>query len=226
MERASTPRVIALKYGETDLPLRMVFFGSHSEEREPISLTLYLVRIGKRNILIDAGCDTMPGFQLRHFCGPVEVLRQYGLAPHEITDVIITHAHHDHIDGIRHFPHATVWIQADEYEKGKRYIPDGCRLRIYQRSAVVTRDLRIRAIGGHSVGSSIVLLRHATDVYVFCGDECYSPKCLERCIPTGSSHCPQKSRAFIEIYRQPPYRVLLAHDPNLLPDTNGAATVL
>ena len=216
-----TPRVVALKYGQTDLPLRMIYCGNSSEERVPISLTVYLIRIGKRNILVDAGCDTMPNFELRYFCGPVDVLRQYGLAPDDITDVIITHAHHDHIDGVRHFPHATVWIQADEYKKGKRYIPDTCAIRTYKNSAVVTRELRIQCIGGHSLGSSVVLLKQENEVLVFCGDECYLPDCLALNIPTGTSRNPQKSRAFIQTYRHPPYRALLAHDPRILPEANG-----
>ena len=87
-------------------------------------------------------------------------------------------------------------------------------------------DLPLRTVGGHSVGSSAILLRHESDEFVFCGDECYSPKCLERNIPTASSFCPKKSHAFIETYRKPPYRVLPAQDPNLLPGTNGAVRLL
>src|SRR5262249_46547832 len=33
----------------------------------------------------------------------------------EITDVIISHAHWDHMDGADLFPKATVWIQREEY---------------------------------------------------------------------------------------------------------------
>ena len=226
MKGVGTLRVVALKYGQTDLPFSMIYQGNSSAERVPISLTVYLVCIGKRKILIDAGCDTMPNFELRHFCGPVAALEQYGLASDDITDVIITHAHHDHIDGMRHFPHATVWIQADEYQKGKHRIPDSCAIRTYQKSAVVTRELRIQCIGGHSVGSSIVLLKRASEVLVFCGDECYLPECLSLNIPTGASRNPKKSRAFIQTYRNPPYRTLLAHDPAILPEANGHLEIL
>jgi glyoxylase-like metal-dependent hydrolase (beta-lactamase superfamily II) len=39
-----------------------------------------------------------------------------GIAPEQVTDLIITHVHWDHADGADLFPRAKVWIQGDEYE--------------------------------------------------------------------------------------------------------------
>src|ERR1051325_8578683 len=47
--------------------------------------------------------------------GAVEAVARAGVKPHEVTDVILTHAHWDHADGADLFPKATVWIQKDEY---------------------------------------------------------------------------------------------------------------
>jgi glyoxylase-like metal-dependent hydrolase (beta-lactamase superfamily II) len=38
-----------------------------------------------------------------------------GVKPDEITDIIISHAHWDHVDGADLFPNATIWIQREEY---------------------------------------------------------------------------------------------------------------
>ncbi len=38
-----------------------------------------------------------------------------GIKPEEVTDVVVTHMHWDHADGIDLFPKAKVWIQKDEY---------------------------------------------------------------------------------------------------------------
>jgi glyoxylase-like metal-dependent hydrolase (beta-lactamase superfamily II) len=38
-----------------------------------------------------------------------------GVKPDEITDIVISHAHWDHMGGIDLFPKATVWIQKEEY---------------------------------------------------------------------------------------------------------------
>ena len=72
--------------------------------------------------------------------------------------------------------------------------------------------IRAIRIGGHPVGSCVVEITDKDAVYVIAGDECYLYECIERGIPTGSSRCPEKSRAFIEKYGKEPYHVLLCHD--------------
>ncbi len=50
-----------------------------------------------------------------------------GVKPDEVTDVVISHAHWDHMGGIDLFPKATVWIQKDEfrYYTGDAWQADG-----------------------------------------------------------------------------------------------------
>ena len=38
-----------------------------------------------------------------------------GIKPEDVTDIVITHSHWDHADGVDLFPRAKVWIQKDEY---------------------------------------------------------------------------------------------------------------
>ena len=38
-----------------------------------------------------------------------------GIAPEQVTDIIVTHIHWDHADGVDLFPRAKVWLQRDEY---------------------------------------------------------------------------------------------------------------
>ena len=80
-----------LKYAESVLPENMVFIDGSKEKTIPISFAVYLIKSGNRNILVDAGCDTMPGFIMKKFYSPVFVLKKAGLSADEITDVIITH---------------------------------------------------------------------------------------------------------------------------------------
>jgi glyoxylase-like metal-dependent hydrolase (beta-lactamase superfamily II) len=47
---------------------------------------------------------------------PSEAVRRAGVKPEEITDVIVTHLHWDHADGMDLFPNARVWVQKDELE--------------------------------------------------------------------------------------------------------------
>jgi glyoxylase-like metal-dependent hydrolase (beta-lactamase superfamily II) len=39
----------------------------------------------------------------------------FGIRPDAISDVIVTHVHWDHADGVDLFPRARVWVQRDEY---------------------------------------------------------------------------------------------------------------
>ncbi len=217
--------LLALKYGESTLPCDQLYRGGDRSLCEPISFTVYLLTLGKRKILIDAGCEAMPGFVMSHFCSPVEILARCGISPEEITDLIITHAHHDHIAATHRFPNARVWIQREELRRGERYIPEGIRIRTFMRSARLADGVRIRRVGGHTSGSSVVLIDHGGKNYVICGDECYVLRNLHEQIPTGASKNPSKSEAFVREYAKACYVPLLCHDPAILPGENGILPV-
>lgn len=201
-------------YGESTLPESMVTEGGNPNRRFTIVFALFHIRIGQRQILIDAGCDTMPGFEMKNFISPPAAFEKIGVRADDITDIIITHAHHDHIDGVRHFINAVVYIQEDEYGAGRSYIPDGMRVHTFSEQCDVC-GITVLRIGGHSIGSCIARLTKNGRTYVFCGDECYLRICLEKQIPTGSSYCPEKSRLFVKTYGGDEYITVLSHDPEL-----------
>jgi glyoxylase-like metal-dependent hydrolase (beta-lactamase superfamily II) len=47
---------------------------------------------------------------------PSEAVSRLGVRPYEVSDVIISHVHWDHLDGIDLFPKARVWLQREEFE--------------------------------------------------------------------------------------------------------------
>ena len=217
----------ALKYAESTLPESWVFSDGDGEKRMPISFTVYLIKTETRLILVDAGCDTMPGFDMKYFESPAVILERFGVSPLEITDVIATHAHHDHIEALHHFKNATVHIQALEYEssqKKHKYIPEGFKTNIFEDEYTID-GVTVRRISGHSRGSCIVEFSHGGQDYVICGDECYARRCLTEKRPTGSSFCPERSTGFVEKYGDPKYTALLCHDPEILPGKNGALKI-
>ena len=111
--------IIPIDYGNSVLPESMIFENGAENKFRPIIFRIYLLKTENRFILVDAGCETMPGFDMREFIGPVNALNNIGISPEEITDVIITHAHHDHIECVKYFKNAAIYIQKDEYEAGK-----------------------------------------------------------------------------------------------------------
>lgn len=211
--KANGIELTALEYGRSSIPEKMAFEGSESERRRPIVFLIYLIRQRDRLILVDAGFDTMPGWDLQDFVGPVKALERIGISPESITDVILTHTHHDHAEGVRHFKNADIYVQREEYELGKRYFSSELKVHLFDDELDLTDRVRAVKIGGHSVGSCIVEVRLGERTAVIAGDECYLYECIDKRIPTGTSYCPHKSREFIETYATATDRdILLCHD--------------
>jgi glyoxylase-like metal-dependent hydrolase (beta-lactamase superfamily II) len=204
----------AIRYAKSTLAHSNVFVGGDPEIKLPISFVMYDIEVGGRHILVDPGCDTMPGFVMEDYVLPLDALKQQGITPELVSDVIITHAHHDHIDCVRHFPDSVIHIQNAEALAGRKYLTGNTQVELFEDSVMVAGCVRVRKIGGHSIGSCVVELERGEEIWVIAGDECYSYDCLNQQIPTGSSCCPEKSKQFVEQYARKPYRVLLCHDPD------------
>lgn len=202
-------KITPVRYGETTLKESWIFRGGDPERRRPISLTVFLIETEDKKILVDAGCDTMPGFDLTwHQSPPLALAEQTGVSAGEITDVIITHAHHDHIEALHHFKNATVWLQTLEYEHGRKHIPAEMSVNRFEDECTVAPGIRAVRWGGHCPGSCAVEIGKT----VITGDECYSKECILQQIPTGISKNPAQSEKFIQYYRDG-WEILTCHDP-------------
>jgi len=92
--------------------------GADPARKFSIAMTVWLVRGNGHNILVDAGFyrpQFFKNWKVEAFMKPSDAVAQAGVKPEEITDVIITHMHWDHADGMDLFPNAKIWIQKDEY---------------------------------------------------------------------------------------------------------------
>jgi glyoxylase-like metal-dependent hydrolase (beta-lactamase superfamily II) len=104
--------------------------GAPEDEKVDTVYLVWLIRGNGRNILFDSGFHRARWFKLwtiDDYLRPDEAVRLAGVAPDEITDVIISHAHWDHMGGIDLFPNAAVWIQREEfrYYSGEAWQPGG-----------------------------------------------------------------------------------------------------
>jgi len=84
-----------------------------------LAVVVWLIRGGGKTILFDSGYHRQsPGFErwnTQDYVRPDEAVKLAGIQPDDITDLVISHAHWDHMGGIDLFPKATLWIQKDEY---------------------------------------------------------------------------------------------------------------
>ena len=112
-----------------DIVADLVMGAPRGEKLDTI-YAFWLIRGAGRNILFDSVFHRDRWFKLwtvTDYLRPDEALRLAGVKPEEVTDVVISHAHWDHMGGIDLFPKATVWIQKEEfrYYTGEAWQPDG-----------------------------------------------------------------------------------------------------
>jgi glyoxylase-like metal-dependent hydrolase (beta-lactamase superfamily II) len=111
--------VYAIKYAEIpDFPVADLVAGADEKRKLDIAMVIWLVRGNGRNVLVDSGFyrpQFFKSWKVNGFVKPSEAIGKLGLKPEDITDVIITHMHWDHADGIDLFPKAKIWLQKDEY---------------------------------------------------------------------------------------------------------------
>jgi glyoxylase-like metal-dependent hydrolase (beta-lactamase superfamily II) len=93
--------------------------GADRSRKMDIAMMVWLVEGNGRHILVDSGFyrdQFMKQWKPVDYVRPSEAIARVGLKPDDITDLIITHAHWDHADGVDLFPKARTWIQKEELE--------------------------------------------------------------------------------------------------------------
>lgn len=120
-QNVSKPRyeVYAIRYATlADFPVAALVQGAERDRKLSIAMIVWLVRGNGRTILIDSGfyrAQFLDQWKPKDFLKPSDALAQFGVKPEDVTDVVITHMHWDHADGMDLFPKARIWLQKDEY---------------------------------------------------------------------------------------------------------------
>jgi glyoxylase-like metal-dependent hydrolase (beta-lactamase superfamily II) len=115
-----TYEVYAIRYASLpDFPVSDLVSGADRARKLDLAMTIWLVRGGGHNVLVDAGFyhdRFFKDWKVKEFIKPSDALAGLGVKPEDITDVVISHMHWDHADGSDLFPKARIWIQKDELE--------------------------------------------------------------------------------------------------------------
>jgi len=207
---AAVFEVYAVRYATArGVPVSSLVAGADATRKIDIPFMFWVLKgPGGRNVLVDAGSYKGPAFEswkLADFVKPSAAIGKLGLAPGDVTDVIITHVHWDHVGGVDLFPAARVWIQRDEFthyidEAGKPRDPaieadDAAML------ATVKKGGRLTFVGGdakeiipgvtvytggkHTYASQYVGVRTASGTVVLASDSIYLYENLEKRLPLG-----------------------------------------
>jgi glyoxylase-like metal-dependent hydrolase (beta-lactamase superfamily II) len=157
---AARYEVFAIRYGTVErFPVSGLVAGADTSRRLDIAMTVWLARIpGGRNVLMDAGFyrdKFVTRWKPKDYERPSVAVGRVGLKPEDVTDIIVSHIHWDHLDGADLFPRARVWVQREEYE---HYIDSAGRPRSSTIDAAdatmlaaLAREGRVQLVAGDSV---------------------------------------------------------------------------
>jgi glyoxylase-like metal-dependent hydrolase (beta-lactamase superfamily II) len=112
--------IYAIRYATLPgFPVSELVPDAGADRKLDIAMMIWLIRGNGRNVLLDSGFyhdRFFKDWHVNNFVKPSEMLKPLGLKPEDITDVIISHMHWDHADGMDLFPNARIWIQKDELQ--------------------------------------------------------------------------------------------------------------
>jgi glyoxylase-like metal-dependent hydrolase (beta-lactamase superfamily II) len=113
--------VYAVKYASVPhFAVAGLIAGVDTSRHIDIAMMVWLIKgPDGRNILMDAGFHQqkfLARWKPDPFMPPNDAVARAGVKPEDVSDVIISHIHWDHLDGIDLFPKARVWIQREEFE--------------------------------------------------------------------------------------------------------------
>jgi glyoxylase-like metal-dependent hydrolase (beta-lactamase superfamily II) len=114
-------QVLAVRYGSRVARRSELFLNYHryGEPDAPVDLDYYfwMIRQSGDVFLVDTGFAPEAGRRRRRtsHATPAQVLPGLGLDPGEVTAVVVSHAHWDHIGNLRQFPRAELVMAEAEY---------------------------------------------------------------------------------------------------------------
>jgi glyoxylase-like metal-dependent hydrolase (beta-lactamase superfamily II) len=190
--------VIALRYGTSTSIRSKIFYRYHAygdEEDTPIQTDYYLwvIRNDAETMLLDTGFSPDVGRRRGRTCliDPVLALEEIGIQPTDVSRVILSHFHYDHVGNVSRFPRATYVAQARELafwtsSVAKRHqfaaviepaeisflesaSKEG-RLSVIDGDQQIAPGIEARLVGGHCPGQQLISVTTSSGVAVLASD--------------------------------------------------------
>lgn len=173
-----------IKYGDSQIPSRYIFFKDEINDNRSFSWMFYAIIYDSKIILVDTGFynySLVEELKI-NYTNPLSILNSINIQNSDVTDVIITHGHFDHVGNVYKFPNARIYIQKYELENIKTNPPSkevasffesNKNIITFNEELEIYNFFKIEKIGKHTPGSSIVNFIYNNTNYYLVGDECY-----------------------------------------------------
>ncbi len=208
--------VYVIEYARSqDQPVASLIQGAYAEGVMSVPFGFVLARGHGRNILVDCGfmregngIAVADRFGIPHWISPLRMLAELGVGPGDVSDIVLSHAHFDHMGSIEQFPNARLHIQKSELLSWIELLalpprfgfltsvldPDDIysaldaardhRLMLLDGDVDdVLPGVHVRFGPGHTIGQQFAVLETAAGRIVVAGDCVYSSRNL-----TGTNH--------------------------------------
>jgi glyoxylase-like metal-dependent hydrolase (beta-lactamase superfamily II) len=131
---ATTYQVYGVRFaGYHGFPVSELVLGADTARRADLAFIVWVLKPNGASptarshlVLFDAGFyrdQFIAQWKPVDFVKPSVAVERAGIRAEDVTDIIVSHIHWDHVDGADLFPRARVWLQRAEYE---HYVgPDG-----------------------------------------------------------------------------------------------------
>jgi glyoxylase-like metal-dependent hydrolase (beta-lactamase superfamily II) len=120
-QQKNTYEVYAIEFARFNFrfPVKEIAVNSTSRDSvKGVFMTWLLKGNNGRVVLVDAGFhreSRFSGERIKYITRPDSSLLLVGMKPEDITDIIISHPHWDHIGCVNLFPKAVIWMQKNDY---------------------------------------------------------------------------------------------------------------
>jgi glyoxylase-like metal-dependent hydrolase (beta-lactamase superfamily II) len=149
----------------------------------------FLLRTGDRTVLVDTGVGTIDNGKYSGG-GFLDSLRSYGVSPEDVTDVVFTHLHFDHVGwatkkGTIVFPNATYRVHAADWahfvdsptaDAGavRKLSPLVAQLETFDSETTLVPGVTARPAPGHTPGSTVYVVASGDERGLLLGDVVHS----------------------------------------------------
>jgi len=203
--------VYAIKFASAArlFPISDVADKGPSTDSVNLDFMVWLIKGDGKNILVDAGflndMEEAKDFNIKNYVRPDSILSKLHLKAGDITDIILSHPHWDHIDGIDLFPNAQAWMQKEDFNyfvstawqkdgnKGgfnKRDVRKMVELNLAGRLTLVDGDdkeiipgIKVYTGSRHTFNSQYVLVETGVNKIVLASDNIWIYYILEHLTP-------------------------------------------